>query len=79
MKRIQFIALGILFIIIGGIVNYTTTQRKYNNTPTIDLPEEYDQISNDPHRPDTMIAFYRGNKLFFRFVVAARYFPEDNH
>lgn len=40
-----------------------------NYNTEIDLPEEYPLISKDPQKPDTLIAYYKDNKLFFRFPV----------
>lgn len=40
----------------------------YKDIHNIDLPEEYTQISQDYHKPDTLIGFYMNNKLHIEFI-----------
>lgn len=46
---------------------------------TIDLPEEYMLISDTSTKPDSLISWISGDTLHFRFTVAARNFPNNNH
>ena len=47
--------------------------------PTIDLPDEYPEISHKSNKPDTMITWISNDTVYFRFLVAARQFPKENH
>lgn len=37
-------------------------------TPQVDLPEEWRAVTNNESKPDTMLVYKHGNKLFFGFT-----------
>lgn len=53
--------------------------KNHNMCYILDVPEEYEQISNYSHKPDTLISWISGDTIHFRFLIAARHFPEANH
>lgn len=60
MKQFLFFSIACMF----GTLYFTDPSFP---DPMIDLPEEYPLISKDSLKPDTLLGWYKDNKLVFGF------------
>lgn len=73
MKHNIFLFVGIIALLIGirasSEIDHTLIKVRYPQKATaiVDLPEEWVSISLDASRPDTMIAYRRGDSVFLGF------------
>ncbi len=63
---VLLISTWVCFIIMHMYIIRNQTISKIEG-PKVDLPEEYETISNDPLKPDTILGFYDNDTLYITF------------